>query len=185
MIMGLLSTTDTLVPERKGPDSVLVFSEIMFTSGSGTTSCDYVEIANPCAYPMTFDTLLLDVTTTSTSTKTLTALTIPAHGFVVVGNPNDTAIFRPTVLITGFDLVSTSTVLSLRTKRGVVIDRVLYENDLNNLGWPTISSSAKTAVALDSIPADPLWNNFGEHWHKCTTAIGTSVYFGTPLSAGL
>ena len=184
LITGLLSSTDTLQSERSGPDSVLVISEIMFTGGTGSTSCDYVEIANPCAYPQNFDTLFLDVLSSSNSTKTMTGISIPAHGFIVAGNVGDSAIFKPTVTLS-LDLVATSTQLSLRTKRNQILDRVFYENDQNSLGWPVLSSSAKTAVALDSIAADPLWNNYGSHWHKCTSTIGSSTYFGTPGTAGL
>ncbi len=186
LIRGIMDTTDSLDDEQTSTDSLIIVSEIMFTAGSGDNSYDYIELYNPSSSydSITFDTLIIDL---SGSYKYLENVTIYKESFFVVGNDSipdkekwgvDTTI--------SLDLVSTSNIITLLKKDESIIDRVFYENDDNIMGWPELSSSAKTSVILDSLPSDAEYNNYGRNWVKAESPVHADYaeYLGTPGRSG-
>ena len=70
------------------------------------------------------------------------------------------------------------------------MDWVAFAGGSNNQEWPNLGT-AKKSIVLDSVSADPTYNNFGKNWKPAQTAI-TLLYpsvstgqYGTPRSAGL
>jgi hypothetical protein len=77
------------------------------------------------------------------------------------------------------DLSSTGNWITLRSKTGAIIDRVIFAGGSNALEWPNVSG--KQAIVLDSGINDAQANNFGRNWHAATTLIaGTASQYGTP-----
>ncbi|MBD3347014.1 MAG: hypothetical protein GF401_18320 [Chitinivibrionales bacterium] len=191
LVRGILDSTVSLPDEQRSSENLLVISEIMFTAGSGAdASCDYIEIHNPAAVPVSLDSLIIDI---SGSRKYFTAVDIAAGEYYVVANRAagvagwiDSGWVDDTC---SFDLYSTSNWVTLyRRDCGVdlPVDWVAYENDDNIQGWPKLSSSAKTSIVLDSLPADTEYNNYGTNWREAVSEIwcdGTR-YTGTPGHAG-
>jgi hypothetical protein len=76
------------------------------------------------------------------------------------------------------DLSSNGNSITLRTKSGQVIDRVMFAGGSNNLEWPVVSG--KQSIVLDTTITDAAANNFGRNWRAATTLISGTTQSGTP-----
>lgn len=70
------------------------------------------------------------------------------------------------------------------------MDWVAFAGGSNDQEWPNLGT-AKKSIVLDSLSADPAYNNYGRNWSAAQTLIsqlfpGTSTgQYGTPKRAGL
>ena len=84
-------------------------------------------------------------------------------------------------VLSALDLSSTSgNWIAVRTKTRKLIDWVAFAAGTNNQSWPRISG--KVSIVLDSLVADPRYNNYGMNWRAATTPIDLSrtAQLGTP-----
>lgn len=188
LIRGRMSPTDSLTQEWASVDTSLIISEIMFTGGSSTGSRDYLELYNSGAKPLVLDTLYIDVSGLG-APRLLSNVSIAAGDFFVVGDKymSASAVQQWEIdTVVGLDLGSTDGCIFIRDKRGRVLDWVAFHNKTDSQGWPYLSSSAKTAVVLDSLKVTNTFNNVGHQWQSAQSQLylGDTLFYGTPGRGG-
>ena len=183
IITGIIDTTDSIGDEKGG----LIITEIMYAANY----YEYIEIYNPTVN--TFDdTIILQK---DIETFRFFHVVIPPKEFYVVGRYCDsTDTLNPwwfdTTHLTksAFDLSSTGgNWITLRLAGDLsIIDNVAFQAGSNEQEWPNFSSSTKASIVLDSLAADPEYNNFGRNWIKAESSIDTTVtqQKGTPGGPG-
>lgn len=175
VILGIMDTTDSLEDEQGG----LLISEIMYAANDS----EYVELYNPNAVAYD-DTIILQL---DNGTCRNYIVTIPPKEFFVLGRRAlpwaDT--YHPTT--SALDLASTSgNWITIRAKDSTVIDIAAFQSGSNAQGWPDFSTSQKQSIALDSLPDNPEYNNYGKNWVSAVSRIDASVtqQLGTPGKPG-
>ena len=173
VVSGFMGSAEVPGPEC-GP---FIVSEIMYYADGDS---DYIEIANPGATPVQLDTLFLDiVSTSSTTTKKLLNVDIPAGGFHLVGDQDAPSSLNCDTLV-NLDLPTTGRWILLKKRLGdgsfQVIDWVSYTSGTQE--WP--AAQKWHAIELDAVTVDPLYNNHGGNWVTATEAVAGTGLFGTP-----
>lgn len=190
VIFGKMNGSDSAETETLTGDSVVLITEIMASGGSGDISADYIELYNPSITydSLWFDTLLVDL---SGVRYVIADVGIRSGSFFTFGGGGITDSVKWNIdrKVEGFDLVSTTESIMIKNSKGKLIDRVWYVMSEDVFGWPKVSSSAKTSVALDSIHTSisPEANNYGSRWKKCSSSIhpDLATWKGTPGRDGL
>jgi hypothetical protein len=162
----------------------LIIDEIMYNANDS----EFVEIYNPSdtAYA---DSLLLEIDGTC---RSIGLVTIQPKGFFVVGRRSLPWADAFPSLSSALDFSSGGNWVSLRSRAvgDTVMDWVAFCGGSNSQEWPNLGS-AKKSIALDSIPADPGYNNYGRNW-KPSQSFVSQFYpavptgqCGTPKYKGL
>jgi hypothetical protein len=162
----------------------LIISEIMYN----TNDSEYVEVYNP-GIAVYNDSLILDIDGTC---RSYGIVTIGPKGYLVIGRRSLPWADVYNSVSSALDLSSTGNWLSLRSKSlgDTVMDWVAFAGGSNSQEWPNLGT-AKKSIVLDSVVADPTYNNFGKNWKAAQTAISqlypsvSTGQYGTPRSAGL
>lgn len=153
----------------------LIITEIMYTADDS----EYVELYNPSTVGVSYDTLILEIDGTY---RYFADISVSAGGFFVVGRGPLTwaDTWHTTQGALNFS-TTTGNWLTLRTADSTVLDRVVIAPGDDDVEWPSLSGPDRSVV-LDSLCADPRYNNFGRHWIGAETAIDQSVtdQRGTP-----
>jgi hypothetical protein len=172
---GYMNHSDNLDTLETGP---VYISEILYSANDS----EYIEIYNPGSADTTFDTLIVEVNNTYRYFETIT---VKADSFLVIGRQAlpFAHVYHP--VKSALDLASTFEFIALRKKDSTLMDWVAFTGSSNDQQWPTMSSSAKTAIALNSLPADPKYNNYGRHWIKAESNIPSTGLKGTPGTSGI
>ncbi len=164
--MGASVPPDT----ERGP---LILSEVMYAANYA----EYVELHNPTASALVFDSLVLEKD--GVRRYLLDVAVAPGGFFVVARNDSPWADTSLSLL----DLSSTTgNWVSVLNKSLEVMDWVAYAGGSNDVGWPNPGSSA--AIVLDSLPENPAYNNYGTHWTVAQSSISGGTQRGTPGTAG-
>jgi hypothetical protein len=180
IISGIMDTTATLAAEKGG----LIVSEIMYTANDS----EYIELHNPTTAAFA-DSFYVQI---DNGAYMRFFAAIAAKGFFVIGRAGrDSLAWVDTcpASLTALDLLSGGgNWIIVRAKDSTVLDRVAYEGGTNMQEWPSVSG--KRSIVLDSLAADPLYNNFGRHWQIAQSKIDTGAapltqQYGTPGRAGL
>jgi hypothetical protein len=181
LISGIMDTTTSLTQENGG----LIVSEIMYAANDS----EYIELHNPSTTAAFIDSCYVQI---DNGTYQRFFAHIAAGGFFVIGrDPRDSLAWVDTcpATLSALDLFSGGgNWIVLRAKDSTIMDRVAYEGGANLQEWPSVA--AKRSIALDSLCADPQYNNFGRHWRIAqsridTNATATTLQYGTPGKAGL
>lgn len=152
----------------------LLITEIMYAANDS----EYIEVYNPKSTDQVFDSLYFDIDGTY---RLFTNITVRAGQVFVFGRRLLPWCDVAHSVASALDLSSTGNWITLRSKTGAIMDRVIFAGGSNTLEWPNISG--KQAIVLDSSINDPQANNFGRNWHAATTLIaGTASQYGTPKS---
>jgi hypothetical protein len=150
----------------------LLITEIMYAANDS----EYIEVYNPKGTDQVFDSLYFDIDGTY---RLFTNITVHAGQAFVFGRRLLPWCDVAHSVASALDLSSTGNWITLRSKTGAIIDRVIFTGGSNALEWPNVSG--KQAIVLDSSINDPQANNFGRNWHAATTLIaGTASQYGTP-----
>ena len=150
----------------------LLITEIMYAANDS----EYIEVYNPKGTDQVFDSLYFDIDGTY---RLFTNITVHAGQAFVFGRRLLPWCDVVHSVASALDLSSTGNWITLRSKIGAIIDRVIFAGGSNALEWPNVSG--KQAIVLDSSINDPQANNFGRNWHAATTLIaGTASQYGTP-----
>jgi hypothetical protein len=174
VLPGVTSATGTIAaPETSAVETgALLITEIMYAANDS----EYIEVYNPSTSDLSFDSLYLDIDGTC---RLFTNITVGAQRAFVFGR-------RPLpwgdvahAVASALDLSSSGNWVTIRTKTGAIMDRVVFTGGSNTLEWPNVSG--KQAIVLDGSINDAQANNFGRNWHAATTLIsGTANQYGTP-----
>lgn len=175
ILSGLGDTTSSLQSET----GELIISEFCATGGSGSRSCEFVEIYNPGASDFSTDTLFLEA---GDKKLTLPDITIPANDFFVVA-ASEGSFWNPDRIV-ALDISSTSGLITL-TSDGKLLDYVLFFND-SDANWEQLGSSARTSWTLNPGYLNSSANNSGLFWEKATsTVVGSDGdWYGSPGKGG-
>jgi len=150
----------------------LLISEIMYASNDS----EYVEIFNPGATPVVFDTLLIDVDGVC---KSVANVTVQSMGYYTIGRralPWTLVAMSP---VSFLDLSQNGNWITLRNKNKQMIDRVAFVGITNALEWPNVTG--KKSIILNSGALSASANNIGRNWSEATVLIsGSTTQFGTP-----
>lgn len=150
----------------------LLITEIMYAANDS----EYIEVYNPKGTDQVFDSLYFDIDGTY---RLFTNITVHAGQAFVFGRRLLPWCDVAHSVASALDLSSTGNWITLRSKTGAIIDRVIFAGGSNALEWPNVSG--KQAIVLDSGINDAQANNFGRNWHAATTLIaGTANQYGTP-----
>jgi hypothetical protein len=174
--IGIMNPDDSLGDEK----GRLIVSEIMYAADDS----EYVEIYNPDSNSFT-DTIILYK---DNDTYRFFYVTIPAYSFYVIGRDSSLpwADAWPPAK-TALDLSSASgNWITLRAKDSSIMDMVPFLSGNNSQGWPYITGGKKSIV-LDSLVADPEYNNYGRHWVAAKSFIDPAItqQLGTPGKPGI
>ncbi len=168
VVSGQMDSQSALGAEA-GP---LVISEIMYYSDGDS---DYIEIHNPSAGTFAAETLVLEIiNTSSTTTARLLGVSIPAGGFLVIGDTDAPVEWVDTVC--SMDLTITGRWIVLKSSNGAVIDWVSYTN--SDQEWPDCPKYCSIELSAKTVNAQ--FNNYGSNWNVATTAIAGTTCYGTP-----
>jgi hypothetical protein len=173
LVNGQMLSGDS-VGREYGP---LMITEVMYA----VEDSEYIELYNYTNSDTTFDTLVVDIDGTD---RKFASISIPAKGFFVIGRkalPWANS-FHPTS--SALNLSSTTgNWITVKTKTGRIIDWIAIASGTNAQQWPKVTGSA--AIVLDSLPADPAYNNYGMNWLPATSKVDPSLnQLGTPGKAG-
>ncbi len=174
VLPGVVSATGNIAaPESSVVESGdLLITEIMYAANDS----EYIEVYNPKGTDQVFDSLYFDIDGTY---RLFTNITVPSQKTFVFGRRLLPWCDVAHTVLSALDLSSTGNWITLRSKTGAIIDRVIFTGGSNALEWPNVSG--KQAIVLDGNVNDPQANNFGRNWHAATTLIpGTASQYGTP-----
>jgi len=180
VVSGFVGTSKSVACET----GRLIIDEIMYNANDS----EFVEIFNPSQISYV-DSLILEI---DGICRSIGIVTIPSKGFFVVGRRSLPWVDAYPSLSSALDLSSGGNWISLRSKAGgdTVLDWVAFCGGSNSQEWPNLGT-AKKSIALDSLPVEPYYNNFGRNWAPAQTLISTSYpavstgQYGTPRFAGL
>jgi hypothetical protein len=149
---------------------------------------EYVEIYNP-AESVYADSLILEL---DGVVRSLGIVSIQPKGFFVVGRRSLPWADTYPSLSSALDLSSGGNWISLRSRAGgdTVMDWVAFCGGSNSQEWPNLGT-AKKSIVLDSLIADPAYNNYGRNWTNAQTLISqlypsvSTGQYGTPKSKGM
>lgn len=176
LIIGIMDTNDSLSLENGG----IIVSEIMYSANDS----EYVELYNP-GQTIFQDSIIVQI---DNGTFRFFNITIQPDSFFVVGRKD--MPWADTFHTTQSALNLTSTTgnwITIRYARdSTIIDIVPYQAGSNDQGWPKFSSSLKASIVLDSLSADPKYNNYGKNWIKAESFIDSTItqQLGTPKKSG-
>jgi hypothetical protein len=180
LVTGSMDTTAALADET----GRLIVTEVMYTANDS----EYIEVYNPATKPRFDDTLIVQI-----DDRTFCAFDVsiePGTFFVIGRDSRDSLTWIDTcpATVSALDLLSGGgNWIVLRARDSTVFDRVAYEGGTNAQEWPPISG--KKSIVLDSLSADPYYNNFGRHWQPAKSLIDKSqtpmtLLYGTPGAGG-
>jgi hypothetical protein len=150
----------------------LIITEIMYAANDS----EYVEVFNPSASPVTFDTLVLEIDGTR---RLFTGVSVAANGYFVFGRQQLPWADTYSTVRSALDLSSNGNWITLITKDGTIVDQVVFCGGINQLEWPRISG--KASICLQPGAYNAVDNNFGRYWTAATTPItGAPALMGTP-----
>jgi hypothetical protein len=159
-----------VVAERE--TGALVITEIMYAANDS----EYVEVFNPSASPVAYDTLVLEIDGTR---RLFTGVSVAANGYFVFGRQQLPWADTYSTVRSALDLSSNGNWITLITKDGTVLDQVAFCGGINQLEWPRISG--KASICLQPGAYNAADNNFGRFWTAATTPIaGAPALLGTP-----
>ena len=162
----------------------LVISEIMYNSNDS----EYIEVYNPSDNAFN-DSLMVEVDGT---VRFRSLANIPSKTFFVIGRINLPWVDAFPSSSSALDLSSSGNWLCLRSKASgdTVMDWVAFAGGSNDQEWPNLAS-VKKSIVLDSLAADPTYNNYGRNWLAASTLISAAYpsvatsQCGTPKTKGL
>jgi hypothetical protein len=162
----------------------LIISEIMYNANDS----EYIEIYNPLNACYN-DSLIIEIDGTC---RAFGIVSIQPQGFFVVGRRSLPWVDTYSSVSSALDLTSTGNWLSLRSKAAsdTVLDWVAFAGGSNTQEWPNLGTGKKSII-LDTLTADPTYNNYGRNWKAAQTLISqlfpsaATLQYGTPRSAGL
>jgi hypothetical protein len=180
VVSGFVGNTRTVAAET----GRLIISEIMYNANDS----EYVEFYNP-AESVYADSLILEL---DGVVRSLGIVSIQPKGFFVVGRRSLPWADTYPSLSSALDLSSSGNWISLRSRAGgdTVMDWVAFCGGSNNQEWPNLGT-AKKSIVLDSLIADPTYNNYGRNWTNAQTLISqlypsvSTGQYGTPKSKGM
>ena len=180
VVSGNVGNTKTVAFET----GRLIISEIMYNANDS----EYVEIYNPSGSTYS-DSLILEIDGTC---RSIGIVTILPKGFFVVGRRSLPWADAYPSLSSALDLSSSGNWISLRSRAGgdTVMDWVAFCGGSNDQEWPNLGT-AKKSIILDSLVADPHYNNYGRNWTIAQTLISQSFsavstgQYGTPGDSGM
>ncbi|MBN1130509.1 MAG: lamin tail domain-containing protein [Chitinispirillaceae bacterium] len=167
-VSGSITGTDTATIEN----GKLLMTEIMYAANDS----EYVEVYNPGAGDLTFDTIIVEI---DGAKRVFTGVVVAAGKTFVFGRKAlpwvDT--YHPTA--SALDLSGNGNWITIREKNGAIMDRVVFAGGSNTQEWPNVSG--KRSIVLDKMVVDPKLNNFGRNWMAAKEIIeGTEDQYGTP-----
>ncbi len=152
----------------------LIVTEIMYAANDS----EYVEVYNPAAGDVTYDSLYLEIDGTK---RLFTGVTVAAGGFYVFGRKMLPWVDAAHATASALDLSGNGNWITVLTKEMVVLDQVVYAGGTNSLEWPKVSG--KKSICLRSAFCSAEANNFGRNWYVATDSIeGAPSQSGTPYS---
>lgn len=121
----------------------VVINEIMANPipSVGLPTAEYIELKNTTNFAIPLDNWRIQL---GTSIKTISPFTIPASGYLIIGNLADSALFSGIgsfVGLSGFQLTNSGMQLILMNQNGLMIHQVKYadtwyaDNNKKNGGW--------------------------------------------------
>lgn len=173
---GLGDTTSSLTEESGD----LIISEFCATGGSGSRSCEFIEIYNPQLTSFYADTLFIEA---SDKTIKIPEITIPSNEHLVIST--SAGVFWNPHHIVSLDLSSTSGMITL-TSDNTLHDYVLYFND-SDANWEQMSSSSHKSWTLSTDHLNSSANNSGIFWESATSTVEDgdgNIWYGSPGSKG-
>jgi hypothetical protein len=158
----------------------VVFNEVLAdpTPEVGLPAAEYIELYNTSdqAFDLTGWRLV-----NTTTVKTLPSFTLPPDGYIVLCSDQFSALFNPSVGISGFTaLTNDGDSLTLLNDQGTLIDVLKY-----SIGWYDTSDKASGGWSLEQINPQ-LACNSSSNWEESENPIGgtpgvqNSVYDPTP-----
>ncbi len=167
-----------------GETGRIIISEIMYNANDS----EYVEVYNPLDEPYN-DSLLVELDGTC---RSYGVVSIGPKSFFVIGRKSLPWADAYSAVSTALDLSSGGNWLCLRSKAAgdTVLDWVAFTGGSNDQEWPNLGT-AKKSIVLDSLSADPAYNNYGRNWSAAQTLISqlypsaSTAQCGTPKTAGL
>lgn len=173
---GLGDTTSSLESETGD----LIISEFCATGGSGSRSCEFIEIYNPRSTSFSTDTLFIEV---GDKTIKLPDITVQPDEYLVVSTTAG-SFWNPD-RIASLDISSTSGLITL-TSEEKLLDYVLFFND-SDANWKQLSSSSRTSWVLNSKYLNCSTNNSGLFWEAATSIVVDTDgenWYGSPGVCG-
>jgi hypothetical protein len=179
VVTGIVNAQDSIAFES----GALIISEIMYNANDS----EYVELYNPKSTAYS-DSLILEIDGTC---RPIGVVTIKSNGFYVIGRKSIPWADAYPSVASALDLSSGGNWLCVRNHAAgdTVLDWVAFTGSSNDQDWPNLGS-AKKSIIIDTLPSDPLYNNYGRNWTTAQTLISslfTSVstaQYGTPKSSG-
>ncbi len=171
LIHGVYDTTLDSIGNEQGP---IIISEIMYYADSDS---DFIELFNPTTVSFS-DSLIIDV---DGDIQKLGIVTVAAHSFLIVANKTPSWTYAPASLLSApFKLAYNSGSLFVKRSGNRIMDFVSYmTTSTNALEWP--AKNDNVSIVLDSLVANPEYNNYGRHWKIATSLIPNSTtMYGTP-----
>jgi len=108
------------------------------------------------------------------------AVEIAAKGYLVIGRqPSEYVdIYPPTT--SGLPITTIGNWITIASKDGTVIDRIICTGSNNALGWPSVSGKRSVERMKDKYAAAD--NNYGKHWIATTAGAfnAAQTLYGTP-----
>jgi hypothetical protein len=180
VVSGFVGSSRTIACET----GRLLISEIMYAANDS----EYVEVYNPSGSTYA-DSLILEI---DGQYRSLGPVSIPSKGFFIIGRKSLPWSDAYPSLSSALDLSSGGNWLSLRSKADgdTVLDWVAFTGSSNSQEWPNPGTTPKKSIVVDSVCADPLYNNYGRNWTIAQTLISASypsvstTQYGTPKSPG-
>jgi len=180
LIQGQMTTAKPIAFEN----GKLIISEIMYNANDS----EYVELYNP-GMSLFNDSLFIEIDGTN---RSLGTVTIPSHGFFVIGRRSLPWVDTYPSVSSALDLSSGGNWLCLRSKAisDTVLDWVAFLGGSNSQDWPNLGTQKKSIV-LDTLIEDAQYNNIGRNWTMAQTGISSlfpgcsTSQIGTPKSNGL
>jgi hypothetical protein len=169
-VTGTIASTDSPSVET----GELLITEIMYAANDS----EYVEVYNPSASDLSFDSLYIEIDGTY---RLFTGITVSAGQAYVFGRRALPWADTFHTVTSALDLSSGGNWITVRAGDGSVIDRVVFTGGNNALEWPNVTG--KTSIVLDGSVNDVQLNNFGRNWKAAAALIpGTASQYGTPMS---
>jgi hypothetical protein len=149
----------------------LIITEIMYAANDS----EYIEVYNPAASEVTYDSLYLEIDGTK---RLFAGVTVAAGGFYVFGRKMLPWVDAAHATASALDLSGSGNWITVLTKEMTVLDQVVYAGGTNNLEWPKVSGKKSICLRNELCSAEA--NNFGRNWFVATETIEGVSQSGTP-----
>lgn len=168
VVSGSMGGAEVTERERCG----VIITEIMYAANDS----EYIEILNPGEEDLLFDSLIIEV---DARRSLFHNVSIEARGRYVFGRRPLPWVDASPAATGALDLSSNGNWITVRSKDGAVMDRVIFSGANAGMEWPKVSG--KASICLKEQIANCSDNNFGRGWIAATTPIdGAPGHMGTP-----